>query len=471
VHRLLQRQVARHLGPVEALPPEWERFLAAVDAAYVSFEDDRALLERSMEISSRELYDRNLALAAAEQKFRAIFENASDGLFQADLDWRLTAANPALAEVFGFPSADALLAEAGGRFFQRAFAGGGLPSEPGCDSVGEVEAVRVDGGAVWVALTIRSLRVGDQLRWEGAIRDVTRRRRRDAERDELQRKLMIASRHAGMAEVASGVLHNVGNVLNSINVAASMIVQRVGQSRLPGVLKVAGLLQGHPREDLGRFLSEDARGKQVPEFLQRLGEHLQSEQQELLTEMEAVTRHLDHVKRIVAMQQEHAKVGGLAEEVDIHTLLDDAVALSITAFERHGVRLIRDVAPLPRLRVDPHRVVQILVNLLANGRQAMSTMPVSDRRLVLRAGPIDAERFFLEVEDAGVGIPAENLTRIFSHGFTTKASGHGFGLHSSANAASAMRGSLVARSPGAGLGSCFRLELPMRADAEAAAAA
>jgi signal transduction histidine kinase len=65
------------------------------------------------------------------------------------------------------------------------------------------------------------------------------------------------------------------------------------------------------------------------------------------------------------------------------------------------------------------------------------------------------------VRDNGIGIPPENLIKIFNHGFTTKRDGHGFGLHSGANAAKEMGGSLTAESNGPGLGATFTLELPV----------
>jgi len=93
----------------------------------------------------------------------------------------------------------------------------------------------------------------------------------------------------------------------------------------------------------------------------------------------------------------------------------------------------------------------------------------TDRILTIRAGlsPSDSSRFFISVCDTGVGIEQENLTRIFSHGFTTKADGHGFGLHTSALAAKAMGGSITAHSEGSGKGATFIIELPLNSAKQA----
>jgi signal transduction histidine kinase len=76
-------------------------------------------------------------------------------------------------------------------------------------------------------------------------------------------------------------------------------------------------------------------------------------------------------------------------------------------------------------------------------------------------------RVRVSVIDNGVGIPAENLTRIFNQGFTTRKDGHGFGLHSGALAARELGGSLHVHSDGAGQGASFTLELPLAGAAPA----
>jgi len=105
--------------------------------------------------------------------------------------------------------------------------------------------------------------------------------------------------------------------------------------------------------------------------------------------------------------------------------------------------------------------MQILVNLIANAKQAMAGCSGGER-LTLRAAAA-AGRLRIRVEDEGVGISAQNLTRIFSHGFTTRSTGHGFGLHSCALAAREMGGALLAESEGPGKGAAFTLDLPLDA--------
>ena len=159
------------------------------------------------------------------------------------------------------------------------------------------------------------------------------------------------------------------------------------------------------------------------------------------------------------MQQNYAKVSGFTETLPLEKLMDDAIQMNAAAFERHRVKVIRNYENVPNVRVDKHKVLQILVNLLRNAKYAMDAC--RERRIDLHIHRTAEGAVRVIVRDTGCGIPAENLTRIFSHGFTTKKDGHGFGLHSGAIAAREMGGILTAESEGPGRGATFILELPV----------
>ena len=277
------------------------------------------------------------------------------------------------------------------------------------------------------------------------------------------RRLVDASRQAGMAEVATGVLHNVGNVLNSVNVSASLVVDQLQKSKTASLAKVVDLFRAH-KDDLGAFLTSDPRGKQLPAFLEALSEQLAKEQAGLVKEALTLQQNIDHIKQIVAMQQSYAKVSGTLENLILHELVEDALRMSSTALERHHVEVVRQFDSIPPVLVDRHKVLQILVNLINNAKHALDQR-AEDRRLTLRISHCGGEHVRLEVSDNGAGIPSENHTRIFNHGFTTKKTGHGFGLHSGANAAREMGGSLNVLSDGLGNGATFILELPLSKNA------
>jgi two-component system, NtrC family, sensor kinase len=287
--------------------------------------------------------------------------------------------------------------------------------------------------------------------------EIAERKRAEEEVEALHNQLVEASRSAGMAEVATGVLHNVGNVLNSVNVSSTLLGDRLRKSRALNVARAAELLMER-NGDLARWLTEDERGKMLPSYLTDLGKHLAAEHAEMTVEVELLAKNVEHIKEIVAMQQNYAKVSGFIEILPLEKLVEDALSMNSAAFERHRVTVIRNYEAVPAIRVDKHKVLQILVNLFRNAKYAMDN--AAERRLELhiqRAGHAAVRLIML---DTGCGIAPENLTRIFSHGFTTKKDGHGFGLHSGAIAAKEMGGILSAESEGEGRGATFTLELP-----------
>ncbi len=291
--------------------------------------------------------------------------------------------------------------------------------------------------------------------------DLTARKKADAALEEANRQLLDASRQAGMAEVATSVLHNVGNVLNSVNVSCSVISDKVRASRIGGVARTSEALQAHAG-DLGAFFATDPVGRKLPDFLGKLALRLSGEQSEILGELQLLTQNIEHIKDIVAVQQSHAKdIGGIRETLPLQELVEDVLRMNAAALVRHRIEVVREYdGGAPAFPLEKHKVVQILVNLVRNAKHALADGGGENKRLVLRVarhnGTVAAS-----VSDNGIGIAPENKIRIFSHGFTTKKNGHGFGLHSGVLAAKEMGGSLVVKSDGPGKGATFTLELPL----------
>jgi len=276
--------------------------------------------------------------------------------------------------------------------------------------------------------------------------------------ENIHKQLVEVSRRGGMAEIATNVLHNVGNVLNSVNVSSNLVADSVKKSRASSLARVVVLLQKHEK-DLGAFITLDAQGKHLPAHLAQLSEHLMAEQGAILSELDSLRGNVEHIKEIVAMQQSYATVGGVKEMINVINLVEDSVHMSESALSRHQVEVIREFGDVPFMNVEKHKILQILVNLVRNAKYACQASGRTDKRLTVRVANGDG-RVRISVMDNGVGIPAENLTRIFNFGFTTRKDGHGFGLHSGALAAKEMGGSLTVQSDGPGQGAAFTLELP-----------
>jgi PAS domain S-box-containing protein len=298
---------------------------------------------------------------------------------------------------------------------------------------------------------------GERLGAAVVSQDITERRHADQELEEVNKQLLLASRQAGMAEVATNVLHNVGNVLNSVNVSASLAAERIKKSKCAGLVRVAELLSA--QSDLATFMS-GPQGQHLPAFLQELASELLAERDASVAELGALRANVEHIKEIVAMQQGHARRGGITDTLDMRTLVEDSLRMNEGAFSRHGVTIVRDFAEVPLIQVDKHRVLQILVNVIRNAKYACAEMTGGEKRVTVRVRATPSS-ILVTVHDTGIGIPPENLERIFNHGFTTRADGHGFGLHSSALAAREIGGSLYAESGGIGQGATFTLTLPL----------
>jgi signal transduction histidine kinase len=293
-------------------------------------------------------------------------------------------------------------------------------------------------------------------------RDIKARKETEAKLGELHRTLLDVSRQAGMAEIATGALHNVGNTLNSVNISLNVATDRVRNSRVSKLAQAAELLREHAG-DLAGFLTTDPRGAKLPSYLSALSEQLAAEREALLEELLALGESVEHVKSIVSMQQKHARLGGVLEWVQVPQLINDALRLAAGSLERLGIEVRCDYAEVPAILVDRHKLLQILLNLLSNARHALVETSTPDKRLTIRVGlGAGGERLRIEVADNGVGIAPEHLTRMFAQGFTTKERGHGFGLHISALAAAEMKGRLSVASAGPGQGATFTIELPVQ---------
>lgn len=325
----------------------------------------------------------------------------------------------------------------------------------------EYRMIAADGRTVWIRESGTVLvERGRPVAMRGIFQDITQAKLDAEQLDKLNRQLMDTSRQAGMAEVATGVLHNVGNVLNSVSVSATVVADRLRRSKLTNLCRVAGVM----REQNGRlaeYLTADPKGKLIPEYIATVTNQLAGEQAKLIEKMESVGQHIEHIKEIVAMQQSYARVSGVYEDLSAAGLVEDALRMNAAAFDRHGIELVREFAEnLPLVLVDRHKVLQILINLLRNAKYAMDAQPGREKRLRVRVEMAWPDKVRIIIADNGIGIGSDHLTKIFNHGFTTKKDGHGFGLHSGANAAKEMGGRLSARSDGPGKGAEFTLELP-----------
>ena len=398
----------------------------------------------------------------------AFLENIPDGVYFKDRSAHFIAVSRSKAIRHGYPQASDLVGKTDADFFSEEHARRAKEDEEkvmatGVPILGKVEKLTwPDGRSTWARSSKLPLRTedGQIIGTFGMSQDITAAKEMEAALEKANKEIMDASRMAGMAEVATGVLHNVGNVLNSLNVSATVIASGLRQSKVDSLGRVSALLREHSG-NLADFLTNDPKGRLVPDFLESLARHGSEEKVRLLQELDSLQQNIDHIKEIVSMQQAYATMVGIVEPLDAGMLMEDSIRMNAGALARHNVGLVRDFQPVPAVYAERGKVLQILINLIRNAKYACDEGRAEGRAITLRIEPGEPGFVRFVVQDNGVGIPKENLTRIFHHGFTTRAHGHGFGLHSSALAAKEMHGSISVDSAGLGHGASFAVELPI----------
>jgi predicted ATPase/GAF domain-containing protein len=284
--------------------------------------------------------------------------------------------------------------------------------------------------------------------------------RKVEERTEKLRKLqeiaVTSAHHAGMAEIATDVLHNVGNVLTSIKTSCDSLDRALLDSKIGALDKLAALLGGQG-DQLDDFLNADPRGKVVPAYLLELARALREERGEAREEVAQLTAHVHVIEEVIAAQQAYARGQLLNEEMDLGQAVDDVLSLCSPGLRTSAIQIVRDYRPVAPVLVQRTKLAHMLVHLIRNAEEAMAGTSAEDRVLRIEVGTTAAGEPFIRIADRGEGISQENLVRIFGHGFTTRPSKRGFGLHFCANSMTEMGGRIAGESAGPDRGAALTL--------------
>ncbi len=328
---------------------------------------------------------------------------------------------------------------------------------------GEICNKRKDGTLYWVDTTVMPFNNPDgDLSELVVIRtDITERKTADAEKEKLQKQLIDASRQSGMAEVATGVLHNVGNILNSFNISTSQIQKQLDASAISSLDRLSNLVSEHENQ-LARFVTEDQRGRQIPEFLRKLAKTLQDERHHIRCEFSDILKNVEHIKNIVNVQQSMAKASGLLTEIDPQELISCTLSAVRNSMINHKIHVETEIQEgVPTFVSDKNRILQVLINLVTNAKDALVEHAIRKPQITISVSESEG-MISLIVSDNGSGIDPQKLEQIFHFGYSSKASGRGFGLHHSATTAAELGGSLKAMSDGIGKGATFQLLIPRK---------
>lgn len=413
------------------------------------------VLESMVEHQTRELFLSNQQLLESNAFMTEVLRSMAGGLIVVDDARHITLVNRRLVALVGRSESDLV-----GVPVSQVLPAVGTYRPDVTEAAHEEEAeLTTVGGPIPIALTHSAIDDGNGHIY--VVIDARERKAAEAALRLAQEKLIATSRRAGMADVATGVIHNVGNVITSVKVALQQLKAAGAGSRLASLHKVVDLLGS--TTDLPALFGSP-KGQKLTVFLGSVTQELDVEALHRAQELDRVLRHLDHVVQVIASQQQHARTTLVVQTLDAADLFRRALAMEQDRIAKLGVQVIEEIQPGLSVRSDRHLLLQILVNLVDNALDAME--PVEGSRTLRLAAKLDGDVVRFGIRDSGVGVAAEHRTRIFEHGFTTRPDGHGFGLHVSANGATKLGGSLRCASKGPGHGAEFVLTVPREAPEE-----
>ncbi len=325
---------------------------------------------------------------------------------------------------------------------------------------GELRMRHRDGSWLWFFVRAGTVRgqQGRLSRIYGSNTDITKRKEAELELARAQEEALVNAHAAGKAEFATTVLHNIGNVLNSVNVDSLHIRKTIDNMRLPQLVLACDLLVQN-RDDLVRYLTSDERGSRVPEYLGRVASVISRDSTMLSRLSDDIAGKVDLMRDIIETQQNYATATHEPEPQELARLVDEALKVQMDSIRKRGITIRQRYSSVPPVVVSASRLIHVIINLIKNAVEAMEGVSEHARVLTLTILQADTE-VHLVVSDTGTGITADHLSHMFQHGFTTKKKGHGFGLHYCARTIEVMGGSIAVSSDGFGKGAVFTLSFP-----------
>lgn len=269
---------------------------------------------------------------------------------------------------------------------------------------------------------------------------------------QAQQKLLESAHQSGKAEIATDILHNVGNALNSLNISSIVLRERLENSRLDFMEKVVELCRTDPTLVLGS--EDDPRGTVLIKALEKLLHNLKRTHHQALSETENLQKHLLIISGFIRDQENYTATESMSEPVDVRALVDQV--LGALNLHKGDTFIHCPIDPDYQLLLPRPKILQVLRVILRNAHEAMKGQV--DREITVTMNVSDV--CTVEIRDNGEGISPENLNRIFQPGFSTKVGGSGFGIHYCANVMKSLDGSIEITSDGPGKGCCVSLHLP-----------
>lgn len=457
IHKLLLRQLNRAQLKIDQLPNSlqtWNEFIEHINQTYLENDQHRYLLERSMKISSWEMENLNIKLEDAQHI-------AGMGYWYYDINNQTTIWSKELYNLLGvnkpllFDEFVQLVHE-DDKIILNAVVQNALTNKTDFKCEMRIKIPKRD--YKWFRSIGRYK--GDNI-VTGVLIDINEHKISEAQIQELTHQLISAAHRAGMSEVATSILHNIGNILNSSNISSEIIIENLNKQYYKKLFKAVLMLKNN-LSDVHHFLTADAAGKVLPNYLVDLVGLIEKEYEQTLDEADNVFNSLIQIKEIVAMQQVFISVPQTAEQVFIPDLVDKALQITLNNARDNGINVEKIYQIYPVVTTFKSKLLQIIINLLQNAKDSLhenNDNKFKQITIIIKKNSVD--KIEIIIKDNGIGIPQEHLNRIFALGFTTKENGHGYGLQSSAIAARELGGTLQAQSEGVEKGASFTLVLPL----------
>lgn len=457
-HNLLLRQLKK-LGLSEDYIPSdlisWQNFISHIDTTYQEADQDRYLLERSMEISSRELrelYD-NLQQAQETAKLGIWCYDPSTDTFSWSKELTILTNIDSHQVNFSLNDFLKLVAKDQRASYEQLFRDA---LNNGQEYETEIRVINQKGTSRWLYIIGKPNFVSNnKMSLTGITMDITSRKEAERKLLTLNHQLVETARLAGMAQVATSVLHNIGNILNSANISVQILMATSRNLDVKNISIVNDLLKAH-QHDLANFLVTDEKGKYIPQFFLELSKDTIDEYQTIKKELNNVSDRIQDIIEIIFMQQDLSGVSTFKQKFYISNILEEAIKISGIKTTNSSVKLANYCDVDFEINIEKPKLMLILINLLRNAKDSVMKS-INKNKIIEVVSTYKNNIITITVKDNGVGIPPEDIYKIFDFGYSTKKGGHGFGLNSSASAAREINGSLQAESKGLGFGATFKL--------------
>ncbi len=420
------------------------------------------------------------ALRDSEKKYRLLIDNCSDPINVFDVDGNILLMNKTSAKNLGGMPEDFVgksvkdvlphmkdlidqlicsIVETGESCnFENVFE---LPSGK-MWFITNIHPVRNSSGKIYAVHTI-SYDITDSKRAEEKIRILNKELKllvedRTAELKEARKDIIKKEYKSELADITTGTLHNVKNILSSVKTSSDFMRKILHGDSLTGFKRANEML----RENIGNienFICNDPKGKKLMEFYLKIEEVLDKEVQTTKKHMNRLREKVNAIENIVTTQQSYGGSIPVREHLEIIDIIEDALTMQMESIKNHSINVTKEHKRAPKINVEKTKLMHILINLINNAKDAMLGTPTEKRSITISTDSDDSY-VFIKVKDTGNGISSEDFNNIFTHGFTTKKDGHGFGLHSCASYMKEMHGEMWAESQGEGKGAEFVLKFP-----------